>query len=187
MKKVTKAAIAAGAATALMLGGAGTLALWQDSKDISAGTVTSGHLTLDTTAAGAWTDTSSGAATTDFNPAVDHIVPGDTVVYNQAVRISADGKNLQGELTVGSLAAAIPAELAGQVDVTVEPSTADAGLTIAGSKVSFEEPGDYDLSVAITVAFLEGTAGTTPSETMNQPIDLTKLALTLNQVRPATP
>ncbi len=187
MKKVTKAAIAAGAATALMLGGAGTLALWQDSKDISAGTVTSGHLTLDTAAAGTWTDTSSGAATTDFDPTTDHIVPGDTVVYNQNVTISADGKNLQGELTVGSFAAAIPAELAGQVTVDVVPSSTDSGLTIAGSKVSFAAPGSYNLSVAITVDFLEGIEGSTPVDTMDQPIDLTALTLTLNQVRPTVP
>ncbi|MDI9944213.1 alternate-type signal peptide domain-containing protein [Rhodococcus sp. 1.20] len=47
MKKQTKGAIAAAAAGALLLGGAGSLAVWSDSADVSGGgPVTSGALDL---------------------------------------------------------------------------------------------------------------------------------------------
>lgn len=183
MKKVMKAAIAAGAAGALLLGGAGTMALWSVDTDIDAGTVTTGHLTLDATATGVWTDTSADAATTDFVPATDHLVPGDTVTYAQTVTIGADGKNLKGELTVGTLDA-VPAALADDVTVTVAAAPTDPNLTVVGSVVSFAEPGSYDVPVTITVAFAAGTAGSTADTTMDTPIDLTALSLTLNQVRP---
>ncbi|MHA7304939.1 alternate-type signal peptide domain-containing protein [Arthrobacter sp. TMN-49] len=86
-----KAAIAAGAAGALMFGGAGTFALWNGSGDVSAGTVTTGHLLLDTAAAGVWQDVSVPATPVAFNPATDTIVPGDIVEYKQTVTIDADG------------------------------------------------------------------------------------------------
>ncbi|MGO2539999.1 MAG: alternate-type signal peptide domain-containing protein [Specibacter sp.] len=184
MKKVMKAAIAAGAAGALLLGGAGTMALWSADTDINAGTVSTGHLTLDSSAAGAWADASADAASTIFDPATDHLVPGDTVEFSQTVTIGADGKNLKGELTVGDLASAVPTELADDVTVTVAAAPTDPNLTVVGSTVSFAEPGTYDVPVTITVAFAAGTAGSTADTTMDTPMDLTALSLTLNQVRP---
>ncbi|WP_181036016.1 alternate-type signal peptide domain-containing protein [Arthrobacter sp. N199823] len=187
MKKITKAAVAAGAAAALMLGGAGSLALWNDSKTVDAGTVTTGHLTLDATAAGTWTDMSIGAGTTAFVPGTDHLVPGDTVVYSQTVTIAADGKNLRGALTVGALDAAVPEALAEDVTVTIAAAPTDPKLTLIGSnEVSFAEPGSYEVPVTITVLFAKGVLGTvpTPAAEMGADIDLTALTLTLNQVRP---
>lgn len=187
MKKITKAAVAAGAAAALMLGGAGSLALWNDSKTVDAGKVTTGHLTLDATAAGTWTDTSIGAGTTAFVPGTDHLVPGDTVVYSQTVTIAADGKNLRGKLTVGALDAAVPEALAEDVTVTIAAAPTDPKLTLIGSdEVSFAEPGSYEVPVTITVLFEKGVLGTvpTPAAEMGADIDLTALTLTLDQVRP---
>lgn len=181
MKKVMKAAVAAGAAGALLLGGAGSFALWNDIGTVDAGTVTTGSLTLDTTAAGVWADVSPDAANATFVPATDKLVPGDTVTYTQAVTIGADGKNLKGALTVGTLAA-VPTALEGQVSVVVAP-TAAAGVTIDGDVVSFAAPGSYTVPVTITVAFAAGTPGSTADTTMGEAIDLTALTLTLNQVR----
>lgn len=184
MKKVTKAAVAAGAAGVLLLGGAGSFALWNDTKSVDAGTVSTGHLTLDASAPGAWADVSSDVdvENAEFDPANDHIVPGDTVTYTQVVTIGADGKNLKGELTVGTLAA-VPAALTDQVTVTVAP-TAAAGVTVDGSVVSFDAPGIFTVPVTITVNFLEGAAGSTPETTMVQEVNLNALELTLDQVRP---
>jgi len=50
MNRNAKGAIAVGAATLLLLGGGGTFALWNTSSTVEAGTVESGHLTLDTAA-----------------------------------------------------------------------------------------------------------------------------------------
>lgn len=125
---------------------------------------------------------STDAANTDFDPATDRIVPGDTVTYTQVVTIGAEGKNLKGELTVGTLAA-VPAALTNQVTVTVAP-TAAAGVTVDGSVISFVAPGNFTVPVTITVNFLEGTTGSTPDTTMVQAINLNALELTLDQVRP---
>lgn len=46
MNKATKGAVAAGAAGILLLGGAGTFALWEDNASITGGTVSTGHLDL---------------------------------------------------------------------------------------------------------------------------------------------
>jgi alternate signal-mediated exported protein len=185
VKKTLKAAIAAGAAGALLLGGAGTFALWQATDTVDAGTVSTGHLTLDATGVGTWTDESAGVAPGEsaFDPATQHIVPGDTVKYSQTVSIAADGKNLKGALTVGTVAA-IPADLIGQVTVTVAAAPTDPDLTVTGNVISFEAPGTYTVPVTITVAFAAGTTGSTAATTMNKDIDLNALALTLNQTRP---
>ncbi|WP_054010270.1 alternate-type signal peptide domain-containing protein [Arthrobacter sp. ERGS1:01] len=186
MKKVLKSGLAAGAAAALLLGGAGTFALWQGSGNIDAGTVSTGHLTLDTTTTpGTWADVSADVlpANAAFDPATQHIVPGDTVEFSQTVKISADGKNLKGALTVGTLAA-IPAALQPDVTVTVAATASGTGISAAGNVITFTEPGTYSVPVTITVAFAKGTTGSTLAATMNQPIALDALALTLNQTRP---
>lgn len=182
MKKVMKAAIAAGAASALLLGGAGTYALWNGEGDINAGTVTTGHLTLDATAAGVWADASGDAANANFDPASDRLVPGDIVTFKQSVTISAVGKNLKGALDVGTLDA-VPAALAGQVSVELDADATAAGLTEAGNVISFAAPGEYVIPVTITVTFVPGTEGSTLPGTMNQDLDLGALSLNLNQIR----
>lgn len=177
MKKVTKATIAAAAAGVLLLGGAGTIAKWTATDNIDAGTVSSGHLKLDATAAGTWTDTSGDAATTAFDPATDHLVPGDTVVFEQTVTIDADGKNLKGELTASELTGgtALPADVT--VDVTVDGSA--TGLTQVGNVISFVDAGTYTVPVTVTVAFDAAATGT-----MDTAVNLGQMALTLNQIRP---
>ena len=182
MKKVMKAAIAAGAASALLLGGAGSYALWKGTGDINAGTVTTGHLTLDATAAGVWADASTDAANAVFNPVTDRLVPGDKVTYKKLVKVSAEGKNLKGALEVGTLAA-VPAPLTNQVNVSVDADATAAGLSKVGNVISFAAPGDYDIPVTITVNFIPGTVGSTPDATMDENLDLGALTLNLNQVR----
>lgn len=183
MKKVTKATIAAAAAGVLLLGGAGTIARWQATEEINAGTVTTGQLTLTATAEGTWEDTSADAANPTFVPTTDRLVPGDTVVYSQIVTIGADGKNLKGALTVGDLASVVPVELAAHVTVTVAPKPTDPKLTVVDNVVSFAEPGNFDVPVTITVAFAEGTENSTPNATMEKAVNLNALSLTLDQVR----
>ena len=77
MKKITKGAIALGAAALLLAGGAGTMAAWSDEASLGGGEVTAGHLRITEAAAGAWT----WADGETFDPATDLIVPGDVVEY----------------------------------------------------------------------------------------------------------
>ncbi len=96
MNKNAKAAIAVGAGVVLLLGGGGTLALWNTSADLNAGTVESGTLKM---AVGADTGTwyhavdanhdgvpdLAGDGTYAVGTAVDPtsyaVVPGDILVY----------------------------------------------------------------------------------------------------------
>lgn len=189
MNKVTKAGISAGIAGLLLLGGAGTYALWQDSKTVDAGTVQTGQLKLTLGAAGTWKDISSdvtGAPTID--PAVFKIVPGDTIQFSQGVTILAEGQNLKGQLTIdqSTVTAAIPVAWQPYVTVTVAPSGLPAGITNNAGVLSFTAPGSYTFNVGITVAFAKGTnASATDDETIeNQTANLNGLALKLEQIRP---
>lgn len=178
MKKIMKAAIAAGAAGALLLGGAGTMALWSASDDVDAGTVSTGHLTLDASAAGTWSDISVGAATTTFVPGTDHIVPGDVLAYSQTVTIGADGKNLKGDLVATGLTggSALPAGVS--IDVDVDDSAVGVSHD-AGGIITFGAADTYEVPVTVTLTFDEAATGS-----MDAAIDLGSMSLTLNQVRP---
>lgn len=182
MKKITKATIAAAAAGVLLVTGAGTVALWQQLETVEAGTVDTGHLKLTVDDNGVWTDVSSGGDGVPFDPATEQIVPGDVVAYTQTVRIDAEGKNIQGALSVGTLKA-LPEALQDEVELGLEIDGTAAGLSQSGNVISFAEEGVYQVPVKITVTFPAGTAASTPNDTMDQPIDLNALTLTLDQVR----
>jgi alternate signal-mediated exported protein len=181
MKKVTKATIAAAAAGILLLGGAGTVALWSATGTIDAGEVSTGHLTLISTAPGAWTDGSS-----EMDPEADNtlgltppkLVPGDVFVYSQIVTISAEGKNLKGKLTAGDLTegSVLPDDVT--VEVVVDGSA--AGLTQdLNDVITFNAAGDYIVPVTVTVIFDKAA-----TDTMDALVDLGSMALTLEQIRP---
>ncbi len=182
MKKTTKATIAAAAAGILLVTGAGTVALWQQTSTVDAGTVDTGHLNLAVADDGVWTDISDGGAGVPFDPSSEQIVPGDVVAYTQTVQIDAEGKNIQGALTVGSLNA-LPASLQDEIELGLDIDADAAGLTKADNVISFADEGTYQVPVTITVTFPEGTANSTPVDTMDQTINLNALTLTLDQVR----
>src|SRR6188474_1998822 len=82
MNKLTKGTIAGAAGIALLLGGAGTFALWNDTADIAGGTISSGELSIDATTAGVWQDVSfDKTPPVVIDPATFLMVPGDTVEY----------------------------------------------------------------------------------------------------------
>ncbi|KUM31251.1 alternate-type signal peptide domain-containing protein [Glutamicibacter mishrai] len=183
MKKVTKATIAAVAAGALLLGGAGTVARWQAQQSIDAGSVETGHLNLTTGEPGSWQDISNPAAPVPFNPATDQLVPGDVVAFSQTATIDAEGKNIAGSLSVDQLETALGA-LEGYVTVALKVDASAPGITEeADGTLTFAEPGKYSVPFLITVTFDEGAVGDTPASTYDQVLDLQALTLTLDQVR----
>ncbi|TQL47645.1 alternate signal-mediated exported protein [Homoserinimonas aerilata] len=96
MNKFTKASIASGAAIALLLGGAGTLAYWNDSATVNAGIVTAGELSLESTGSAVWKVNNQ----TITDPATFRIVPGDTLVLEQPLHVIAKGDNLKADLHI---------------------------------------------------------------------------------------
>jgi alternate signal-mediated exported protein len=88
MNKLLVGSLAGAAGFALLLGGAGTFALWNDNATANLGEVTTGSLTLDSDAPGVW---SAGT------PSL--WVPGDSATYTESYTIAGNGDGLQAVLT----------------------------------------------------------------------------------------
>lgn len=190
MNKAAKAGIAAAIAGILLLGSAGTYALWQDTQTVNAGTVSTGTLKLELgTPAGSWQDVSAdvAGAPVPFNPATDKLVPGDTLKFTQPVKVTATGKNLAAQLTIDktSLTTALGA-VAPYVTVDVAPGTLPSGVTNNAGVLAFVPAATtYTFDVSVTLAFALGdaTAGNDESA-MTKDLNLNALVLKLEQVRP---
>lgn len=130
MSPFVKGTLATGTAIVLLLGGAGTFALWNDHANIASGTggdIDPGHLYLlpDSATTGAWYDVTEvpgiqshlndytflAAATKDSHaylhndtaiPGLESegMVPGDVYVYVGDISFFAKGKHLTGQLRV---------------------------------------------------------------------------------------
>jgi alternate signal-mediated exported protein len=160
MNKLTKAAIAGAAGIALLLGGAGSLALWNASDDVDAGAITTGTLTL-TAEDGTW------------NSAPTTWVPGDSYTYTTSVTVIASGDNIHGTLSVDPASITGSADLIADLDVTLAvtgalPSgvTANPAGPLAGT-YDIATAGTYVLPVTVTIAFDSGSDNDTQGQTVN--------------------
>ncbi len=94
MKNMTKGAIVTGLGVALLLGGGGTLAVWNAEQSSDAGTIAAGNLDLKADN-GVWTN-SKGAA---VNLSSYKVVPGETLIYKQPVTVTLSGGQMVATLT----------------------------------------------------------------------------------------
>lgn len=118
MNKTTKGAIAAAIAAALLAGGAQTIASWNDSESVDAGTITAGQLSLEPVLESSqWVDTSTDEVITDIGEF--RVVPGDNLVYTTQFTVRAEGDNLAATLAVDPSSIAGGATLIDESDVTV--------------------------------------------------------------------
>ncbi|MBX3094477.1 MAG: alternate-type signal peptide domain-containing protein [Cryobacterium sp.] len=171
MNKLTKASIAGAAGIALLLGGAGTLALWNDSASITAGDITSGTLTI---------DGSSGTWDNEW----DLWVPGDVATYDGTLTIGATGDNLSAILSVddSGLVGIGNTEFASALEVTFTVN----GLPVAG--VTDNGNGTYTVTEAADAAVLDVTVTVTfPAnsvqnlEGQDQTVNLNAVSFVLQQ------
>lgn len=180
MNKATKGAIAAGAAGILLLGGAGTFALWEDTDSIDPAAISTGVLTLGV-GSGTWHDATVGSPVAITNIANFDIVPGDTITYTTTATITAEGDNLDGEFKIDKAAFEAAAETAAPyLNVSVSSNAASVpGLAVNGTTgaITFAAADTYKVNVVVTVVFenVTGVVG------QNADIDLTALALKLEQ------
>ena len=101
MNKILTGAVAGAAGIALLLGGAGTFALWNSSTTVNVGSVASGTLSIASVGAPSWKNISGDASVggvaipsiTSYN-----IVPGDKLELTQTVTVNATGDNLKATL-----------------------------------------------------------------------------------------
>jgi alternate signal-mediated exported protein len=186
MKNTTKGALAATAATALLLGGAGSLAYWSDSVTIGGGTITAGHISLDDTT-GAGDDCSTASWTLDNGevvagavftpgPASDagesRLVPGDVITKVCTFNVNALGEHLRA--TLGTTGGASTGDLTAEV-------TTSAVFTIGGATVTTitEANNNAELKATITLTF-NGPAATNASQ--DDELDLSDYTVSLTQV-----
>ncbi|MGL4305272.1 MAG: alternate-type signal peptide domain-containing protein [Mycobacteriaceae bacterium] len=179
MKKQTKGAIAAGAAGILLMGGAGTLALWSDSEVIGGGTIASGELTIAPSGTPAWADVSDITPGAIADISTFKIVPGDILTYTADYKIAATGDNLKATLTADSAAITGDTDLKGKI--TTELTMTGAGSGGPGTYNLTSADGGKTIKVVVKITFDK----TTPDQVaQNQKIDLSGFKLTLQQVRP---
>lgn len=168
MNKLVKGSIAGAAGIALLLGGAGTLALWNADADITVDNIESGILTLE---AG---NVVAGTAPTLW-------VPGDSVTYAADLTIGATGDNLTATLSVDS-GSVFLGDLADELDINLAVNLAGVtGVTANGNgtfDVTSAANGEV-LPVVVTVSLPQG------SENISQDgdADLSELAFLLQQYR----
>ncbi|MBY4211254.1 alternate-type signal peptide domain-containing protein [Rhodococcus fascians] len=185
MNKATKGAVAAGAAAVLLLGGLGSLALWNDSEQLDGGTITSGDLSLTQDGEPVWSEISGDVnAARVIDPATFLIVPGDVVTYSAAFDIAASGDNLQADLSV-DIADLVPgtgnAQLLSRIDTDIVATSGATVLPTDGETVRISSA-DQVVDLTVTFTFDENTP---LQEAQNQSIDLEAFTLNLQQVREA--
>ncbi len=168
MNKLAQASVAGAAGIALLLGGAGTFALWNAQAEVADTSIASGSLSIE---AG---DVS--AAFADGTPFTSgtRIVPGDTITITQDVTIDANGDTLLVKLGVDT--GSIP-NIPG-VNLAVSALTADGVFGGDLNRMTAAEAETIE-SVVITGTF---PASLTGSDGQNMTINLTGMAVTLTQV-----
>jgi alternate signal-mediated exported protein len=162
MNKMIKGSIAGATGVALLMGGFGTYALWTDSEDLAANGVSSGVLTIDTSA-GSYDDANTGASN-DWS-ASDLMVPGDTVTYTQVFTVAGTGKNLSGTIKLNALPMSpngFSAALTRTVDVVDSGAGAATITKDNATEFSFVDPfGTATLTATVTYTFPSSVTGTT--------------------------
>ncbi|WBU39148.1 alternate-type signal peptide domain-containing protein [Homoserinibacter sp. YIM 151385] len=190
MNKLLKGSIAGAAGIALLLGGAGTFALWNDSENISSSNISTGELGIDLSGAGTWQDVSSDVTPATISPATFRMVPGDKVRFEQNVTIKASGKNLKAELAFAPGANAIPASLSSATTVTVGAAivgTGNATVVSQGAgtnKFTITPTTAGDTTVKVTIDIELSKTGLTGANGQNATINLAAANFALTQVRP---
>lgn len=180
MNKTTKGAVAVGAAAVILLGGAGSLAFWNDSVAVPGGAVNSGKLTLDPVAPGQWTLN----GTTVANPQAVVLVPGDELAYAGTFVIGAAGDNLEATVDVSGGAAA--GDLTNYVDTTVAYAFTGEPGTPVPAAITEENDGD-EIDVAVTIDFpFDENNGVADNDSQTKTLNLSEIAIVLTQTD-ATP
>jgi alternate signal-mediated exported protein len=166
MNKLVKGSIAGAAGIALLLGGAGTFALWNSTATLSAQSITAGTLSLTANSDGVW---KKDGVTID--PTAYRIIPGTTLEYTQTLTVNAVGDGLKADLTYSGLTATGNLDTLVQKTLLVTSPTA----TVSGSTLKFTS-GTSTVNVAVKVTF---PAASTTGQ--NQTLNLNAINFTLTQ------
>lgn len=186
MKKITKAAIAGVAGAALLLGGAGTLAYWNDTKTGDAVTIAAGDLKFGTFTDGTGWSLQQKAADLPAGTAEPAgvaytnqlIVPGDVLSKTINVPVTITGENNKAQFTLTRVTPP-----ANNLSTTLQPAVTVNGTAYTPGNPLTLAAGTTTIPVTVTVTFPWGTAvdNTTKTLTTNY-----QLQYNLTQI-PETP
>ncbi|WP_159572402.1 alternate-type signal peptide domain-containing protein [Curtobacterium sp. 18060] len=179
MHKIVTGAIAGAAGIALLLGGAGTFALWNASASSAASSVSSGTLTLSANNDGAWTDITNGRSTA-INPTTALMVPGNTFQFTQTLNIGATGQDLKANLTYASQSVTGDSALlaATQKTLAVTSSSATVVQSTSNANTFVVSPSAATSTVKVVFTITLPSSATTGQ---NGSINVGALAFTLTQ------
>lgn len=186
MNKMLTGAIAISASALLLVGGGGTLAVWNDTAGVKPGTITAGNIALEAEG-GKWSNVTSGTAVPIANIAEYEIVPGETLRYTQSLNIIVEGTNAVADLKVsGGFVNGFESEgvtLSGYLAVNGTRSKSFEDNTIAASD-TFEGTirlgNSYAVDGVLEFAFSENATASAYQEFTFQDV-----LFTLNQVLPS--
>lgn len=169
MNKMTKGTLATGVGIALLLGGGGTLAVWNTAAEANAGTIANGNLAL-SAGTGIWTNAKGTTITLGKYKAV----PGEVLTFSQPVTVALEGDLMKANLTVTDKLASSASYL------TVGPTTlSGAQGPITDEALTKDSSGTYTAKVNVT--FKAETDGTTGVNATNE---LGKIGFKLAQLAP---
>lgn len=175
MNKMIKGAALAGLGIALLLGGAGTLAVWNDAVETDAGAIVSGDLEV-TADKGEWTSSITG---TVADIASYRVVPGETLTYSQPLTVVLEGDALEATLEVtgaGQNNGFTPAS----VEVSPALLTNSAGQVLPGTVLTEDSPDAVTASVSFGFK-----AETTGRDSVNASYDFSQIGFVLEQQAPS--
>jgi alternate signal-mediated exported protein len=170
MNKLTSGAIVGTLGIALLLGGAGTFAMWNQSTTANAGTVASGTLTIANSGTPTWKNVSADAVAGGApiaNIASYKIVPGDTLEMTQTFTVAASGDNLKATLAYdpASITTATTADAALKAATTVNFTATGGGITTDATtkvvSVASTTAGVNTVTVKLTVSLPSTVSGVT--------------------------
>jgi alternate signal-mediated exported protein len=178
MNRIVTGAIAGAAAVLLLLGGAGTFALWNSNANANAASVSSGTLTLATAGAGTWTDTTNGRNAT-VSPASILMVPGNSYTFTQPLTVTATGTALKAELTYSDASITGDSALLAATTRTLQVSSPSANITSSPKANTFVvSPSASSSTVNVVFTTSLPQAATTGQ---NGTVNLSNLTFTLTQ------
>ncbi|TFD65088.1 alternate-type signal peptide domain-containing protein [Cryobacterium sp. Hb1] len=188
MKRILTGSIAGATGIALLLGGAGTFALWNSSAAIAGAPLTAGTLTVETEDVVFWTD-QYGA---EINMTDYKIVPGDVLTYTSFLDVTARGDNLHARLAIdhGSISsensdASKALQKLLHKTATVSVDIGDAiyvSHAFSDDQTRFDlSEGDHMLHVTVMIEFLESFDGVDDDDAKNALALLSNLGVILTQ------
>lgn len=180
MNKMTKGAVITGLGVALLLGGSGTLAVWNAEQSTNAGVIASGELDV-SPGVGTWTNAKTGAK---VDITTYRVVPGDSLTYTQPLEVTLEGDNVSAVLTmVGGPGSVKDRSEFNKDDISFTPPTlvdAEGESVLDGTALKSEVLEETEtLTASSTFTFNEKAVGS-----MNAAVNLNEVKYHLEQQVP---